>query len=147
MRVKTSELSGAALDYAMAVASGLSQFIVKNPMGFANCAEAGYWLWECPLNGPNKLQCLLIGRDYSPSTKADQIWRVIEEELGVLERRSGYFYAWKPSTRRDRVTSTFATVPGNFQACAHGATVEVAVAKCYVGSELGLEVEIPEDLT
>ena len=67
--MKTSELTGEALDRFTALAQGWE--LTKDPMAFKDDSpQAGWWIWD---------KQLLIGVDYSPSTNWHQAGELIEK--------------------------------------------------------------------
>lgn len=129
-KIKTSELTEAALDWAVATCQGLP--IQHDPMGFGpHYAEGGYWIWDDA--GPlNKRDYRLIGRQYSPST----IW---SQGGPIIERKGIGLFFDRACGNRWRATHPVAP-------CYLHASALIAAMRCYVASELGDEVEIPEKL-
>ena len=121
--MKTSELTGAALDWAVAKCEGLG----LGPRGFVvyhdNNGEPATW---------------------QPSTNWAQGGPIIErEEINLLKRDDnpwhGYAYRFgkHKKMRGQRGCEIFR---------ATGQTPLIAAMRCYVASKLGDEVEIPEEL-
>ena len=117
MKIKTSELTSAALDWAVAKCEG------KNP---------GY---EYTLFNP----VVLVGLDPSaPSTDWAQGGPIIErEEINVDVSETGT----APETK------WVATITKGNEAWVHGPTPLIAAMRCYVASKLGDNIDIPEELT
>jgi hypothetical protein len=141
--MKTSELTGAALDWAVAKCEGRT--IKPDPMGNG---DGSYWIWEetpSPKGGiiPSKSVYWRIGYGYAPSTNWSQGGPIIERE-GICLRKEPDGSGW------------YAVTDGkNFldgRCCAAGAsdgggdTPLIAAMRCYVASKLGDEVEIPKEL-
>lgn len=133
--MKTSELTGVALDWAVAKCERLP--LKLDPMGFRKDAptsiQAGWWVWD----GEGQHQ--VIGHrkthrgqedGYSPTTDWAQSGPIIERERINLwfEDRGN----WAASTPEGE--DYWSTEP------------LVAAMRCYVASKLGDEVEIPEEL-
>ena len=116
--MKTSELKGAALDWAVAECEGWE--IVPNTHRFNEELIMFKKGEEC--------QWFV---DYDPSTDWAQGGPIIErEKIDVCVDNDGWFtwYAKKGDVERG------------------GATPLIAAMRCYVQSKLGDEVEIPEEL-
>lgn len=118
MKIKTSELTGAALDWAVAMCEGLLD-------QWGVCAPAGF----------------------RPSTNWSQAGPIIEREgiatseIPPVSGGNGYIF-----TRR-WIAEKFRFPGGPRRAVAYGTTPLVAGMRCYVSSKLGDEVEIPDELT
>ncbi len=116
MKVKTSELTGAALDWAVAKAEGNVQLqydsreglIIRNILG---------WI------------------PYRPSVAWQQGGPIIEREWVSVEKRDNELH-WSATLR-------FAN--GN-RTRERGPTPLIAAMRCYVASKLGDEIEVPEEL-
>jgi len=111
--MKTSELTGAALDWAVAKCENLTN-------------------WDddrlCFINVPH-------GEDFEPSTNWAQGGPVIERERLLIQPeigKEGAGNAWY----------CVAITPHD----AYGETPLVAAMRCFVASQLGDEVDIPEEL-
>lgn len=117
MKIKTTELKGAALDYAVHVALGNST---------ASCA---YWLER-------------YSRDYCErySTNWAQGGPIIERrEIGIkinLPCSEGRQWEARPSSSAKGAEGKYG----------YGKTPLEAAMRCYVASELSNEIEIPEEL-
>ena len=118
MNIKTSELTGAALDWAVAE--------IENPKPEHYRDYEGLE-WE---------------REYSPSTDWAQGGPIIERELISVSREFSSFTnalewaAWTPAPIRD-----------DAEAFGYGPTPLIAAMRCYVASKLGDTIDIPEELT
>ena len=141
MKIKTSELTGAALDWAVATAEKLP--LRLDPMGFRrdspDALQAGWWVWfGTPFSmilgytpKSNKDQ-----RGYSPSTDWVQGGPIIEREALTVKMRH-------PNPRLWVSYNGWNHDPGF---SASGPTALIAAMRCYVASKLGDEVEVPEEL-
>lgn len=121
--MKTSELTGAALDWAVAKSAKLTIIQIKG--GFP-------YVPKYPTIG---------GQRFSPSTDWAQGGPIIERELIDLHSSSGG--CWTAEKWEYEVTSG----GGTNTHIAFGPTPLIAAMRCYVASKLGDEVEIPEELT
>lgn len=136
MKIKSCELTGAGLDWAVAKCEGLP--IRHNPMGFSMLTkEGGYWIWDD--FGPiGKRRYELIGRQFSPSTHWSQGGLIIERErIGVTTDVSDDLVRFWRAKAEDT------GIAGRPQI---GPTPLIAAMRCYVASKLGEEVNIPEEL-
>lgn len=134
MKIKTRDLSGVALDWAVATCEGFP--IRHDPMNFGRAfAEGGFWIWDD--SGPiSKRDYRLIGRQYCPSTNWAIGGPIIErEKLSVELKQHGYWMASCQYNYADE--KEFLTL---------GDTPLIAAMRCYVASKLGYEVEIPDAL-
>jgi hypothetical protein len=118
--MKTSELTGAALDWAVAKCESLDCYIedgVVHLKGQPFDTDWRYWL---------------------PSTDWAQGGPLIERELISLDCQFDVneWYAWTPAPEQE-----------TGEARARGDTPLIAAMRCYVASKLGDEVEIPKELT
>ena len=125
MKIKTNEMEGAALDWAVAKCEGIDLF------------ETEGWSYEED-TGTRK--------PYRPSTDWAQGGHIIEREgitVELLRRHEGGADLWegriyagypnKKATQNAWVTAT-------------ASTPLIAAMRCYVESKLGDAVEIPEEL-
>lgn len=120
--MKTSELSGAALDWAVAIAEGWKPERVSDARGDY------WWLFNEP-RGMNP-------KHYHPSSHWGIGGRIIERErISVALERGEPWAAWSKAVFRD-----------DAEAFGYGETPLVAAMRCYVASKLGDEVEVPEEV-
>jgi hypothetical protein len=116
MKIKTSELAGPALDWAVAKCEGYEARV----RGATNGVQ--YIQAQHPLFG---------WADWGPSTDWSQGGPIIERE----EINTNIGGQWVATMVR----------PGTSYR-GHGPTPLIAAMRCYVASKLGDEVEIPEEL-
>ena len=111
MKIKTSDLTGTALDWAVGYIMGEKLRILDRQI-----------VWP---------------EDYSPSTDWAQGGPIIEREIITLihPRWDG----WTAHKYDDRIEDESYTLDGP--------TPLIAAMRCYVASQMGDEVEIPEELT
>jgi len=121
MKIKTSELTGAALDWAVAKCEGATdEWHTDKPFfwdGVPCVREAGHDV------------------EYTPSTDWAQGGPLIERE-GISVDRAGL--AWTADLSD--------SVGGYIEHTESGPTPLIAAMRCYVASKLDDEVEIPEEL-
>ena len=120
MKVKTSELQGAALDWAVAQCEGVETKKYKDSpslffgIGFDKWRPSTDWAQGGPIIELHKIEITAWGKDQ---------WRA----------RSNWNEGYK-----DWVHVTMFEV--------YGPTPLIAAMRCYVASKLGNEVEVPEEL-
>jgi hypothetical protein len=119
--MKTSELTGAALDWAVAKAEGAD-------MSWDEVAEDFFM-------GMRHDLCFL--KEFKPSTDWAQGGPIIERE-GIMFQGAG-----DPESMTAYLRRTGYALPGCSWA---GPTHLIAAMRCYVASELGDEVDVPEEL-
>jgi hypothetical protein len=128
MKIKTSELTGAALDYAVAITNGIS------PDDICVTRERLY-RWHRNADG-EKTGSYLCGPDLLFSTKWESGGPIIEREWLCADRLMDG--RWCAAKRTDAGDSML-----HMQV---GPTPLIAAMRCYVASKLGDEVDIPEKL-
>ncbi|HDS1721766.1 DUF2591 domain-containing protein [Pseudomonas putida] len=141
--VSVGDLSGPALDWAVATVEGLP--IRRDPMAFGASANGGYWIWE---DGPNGRMQKIGGQPsktnrnaggfYSPSTDWNTLGPLILKfpiVLGNHEsgKEDGQFWG---SAHCFRSGTSFETHKG----------VMVAACRAIVAYALGVVVKVPADL-
>ena len=137
MKIKTSELTLLALDWAVAQAEGDRVFRPRlgRPDDWDGAAyragDTSDERWIVRAQVPNV--GWFADYAYNPSTSWHQAGPIIErEKIGTLwEAR----HVWSASTKWDDPTKVF-----------YGKTKLIAAMRCYVASKLGDEVEVPEEL-
>lgn len=120
MKIKTSELTGPALDWAVAKCESVEVEYLND--GITRCL-----LQVSPFTGR-----------YSPSTNPAQAWPIIERLLsqGAEIRQGG------PKAGNQRCWFKL----DSQILYSHGPNLLIAAMRCHVTSELGDEVEVPEEL-
>ncbi len=153
MKIRTQDLSGPALDWA--VATALGRTVVRDPMGFQrdapNSREAGYWIWEesssGQVSGPSQPTYQLIGRDFAPSSDWAIAGPLIEREGISLTSEARDGSLWKAQLaytrqvlflRPARLIQTYCL--------SRGPTPLIAALRCHVTSKLGDYVDVPDAL-
>lgn len=122
MKIKTSELKGIALDYAVALAEGGENFRFDT--------VSTYWI---TINGKDRALKASWAQSFIPSTNWNQAGSIIErEKIAIMCPSTGDFW--------DARANVF---PAEYW---RGETPLIAAMRCYVASKLGDEVEIPEEL-
>jgi hypothetical protein len=116
MRIKTSELTNAALDWVVAQAD-------NEDIERKQYSQPDDWVWYCR------------GVRYAPSDTWSQGGPIIErEKIDLMWQMGGRPY-WLAETQPDF----------NDQS-EEGPTPLIAAMRCYVASRLGDEVDVPEEL-
>jgi hypothetical protein len=140
--MKTSEMTGAALDWAVGVAEGLQWQNDDPEVGLYHRRDHQYRNDRLVLND----LAYYIMDDwnltlYSPSTDWAQGGPIIEREKIGIERhiRACEYHGWMAL----KDSSFEASVP---EETTWGETPLIAAMRCYVASKLGDEIEIPEEL-
>lgn len=119
MKIKTSELIGPALDWAVAKAEGYLE-------------DCNSWLYEACLEE-------VAEGSYHPSTNPSQAWPIIEQEGISIRREDEGWYA-TVGAKGEMAFTCLPTADGG------GPTSLIAAMRCWVAFKLGDEVEIPEEL-
>ena len=117
--MRTNELSGAALDWAVAEAEGF----FKDDMASVRNGVVDVFYFD----------------EYSPSTDWAQGGAIIERERICLEDAAGMYWVATMQYQNDDYDLIY-------QAEEQGTTPLVAAMRCYVASCLGDEVQLPEEL-
>jgi len=130
MKLKTEALTGAALDWA--VAEAIKPYI-KEPYRFA-IGSFG------PLFGKGYMYPMWGMRKFSPSTDWSEGGRIIERhEIGT--RRNA-----PCSQGREWEASPSITAKGAGGRFGYGPTPLIAAMRCFVASQLGDEIDVPDVL-
>lgn len=128
--MKAQDLIGPALDWAVAKCEGCTPLYENIPAGMLR----------------NRVGYLVHTTELRYSTDWSLGGPILDREINVLEKRDGYFYAWRSKRTDDKVTIDFKTIKGDREAWAYGPTMLVAGMRAYVKSKLGEEVDIPNEL-
>jgi hypothetical protein len=122
--MKTNELTGAALDWAVAKCEGGT--------GLWHDTVATYWV---KLDGKDRALSKGWAQSYLPSTDWSQGGPIIEREKLCLDIDSaGVWLAWTKQNYDDEPRHMVS-----------GPTPLIAAMRCYVASKLGDNVEIPTE--
>jgi len=129
MKIKTSELTDAALDWAVARAKG----IPAEELYIQNWGSVGKSIYRRNRDEDGKLDgTYTTGPDMLFSRKWEAGGPIVERELDMLVKQdSGQWLA---------------SVPNPKVAWYLGPTLLIATMRCYVASKLGDVVEVPEEL-
>ena len=143
MKIKTAELTGKALAYAVHMASGGSYWTRSNAKWDTN---EGYTDWVLDKSGLNRYVFdgsrsraghWEVLETWAPDTDWSQGGPIIERErVDLLHCHPGSVYHNSGVNGIASMRSLFADGP----------TVLIAAMRCYVASKLGDEVEVPEEL-
>jgi len=120
VEMKTSELTGPALDWAVAQCEGVAVEHIND--------------------GINRCLLMSMGGRYTPSTDWSQGGPIVERErISVCtEFATDEWAAWSPAPTLDNAELQ--------RAFGYGPTPLIAAMRCYVASKLGDNVDIPEEL-
>jgi hypothetical protein len=131
MKIKTSELTGAALDWAVA---HVQRKFNQGPSKYFRLIDGEIHLRYCGA---------VLNEAYSPSTNWVQGGPIIEREDLCIGRKYQCDLAYCPLN--DPAIDFWArTTAGGY--LSYGPTHLIAAMRCYVLSKLGGEVEIPKEL-
>lgn len=124
--MKASELTGQALDWAVAKCEGGT--------GLWYDSVATYWI---TIDGKDRALSKGWAQSYQPSTDWAQGGPIIEREKICLDIGSaGVWLAWNKQNYDDEPRHMVSAL-----------TPLIAAMRCYVASKLGDEVDLPEELT
>ena len=116
MKIQTSKLTGAALDWAVAKCEGVD-------------IDKYFDAWVPDPDEPH------FNKQFRPSTDWSQGGPIIEREnIGVQPIYQGY------------VVAHWSAVKELGESRRNGPTPLIATMRCYVASKLGEEIEVPEEL-
>lgn len=133
--MKTSELTGQALDWTVAKCAGLFD---------QNAIFLNGTIHKAVVLDRKQLYDMSTGEVYSPSTNWAQGGVIIEREISKLFKNVGGTYT---AQIRHEVSHPLVAhkVLSGWTNCA-GPTQLIAAMRCYVASNLGDEVKIPKEL-
>lgn len=122
MKIKTSELSGIALDWAVAKCELIQHLtsLGKTP-NYEQCDSIA-------------LSKIRLGIGYS--TDWAQGGPIIEREVISVVEEQGKDYVWFAWEKYAK----------NRNCTANGPTILITAMRCYVASKLGYEIDVPEEL-
>lgn len=127
MKIKTQDLIGAALDWAVAKAKGIDVVISQ----MAKRVEFDSYVYAEYCNSYNAGQF----HQFNPSHNWAQGGPIIEREyISVCAHLVGRWNAYLPNEKT------------SLEFLRSGPTPLVAAMRCYVASKLGDEVEIPDEI-
>ena len=118
--MKTSELTGKALDWAVAKCEGFAYLMTDKGPRYKVHGPHGGWEW------------------YGPSKHWDQAGPIIDREgIDTIHERNA----------EGEVVQIWAVLDQEQVPKYFGETPLIAAMRCFVASKLGDEVEVPDDLT
>ena len=127
--MKTNELSGIALDYAVVLALG-GEYDTYDSV-------ATHWV---KLNGESRALSRGWAQSFTPSTNWAQAGEIIETEKLSLRHYKEHNEEWFSEKQH------FGRHHKAGRSYGEGTTPLIAAMRCYVSSKLGDEVEIPKEL-
>ena len=149
-KIKTADLTGPALDWAVAKCEGRT--LKRNPMG--KQVSHGWWIWEETPSGKGGIlldksiymelgprihpKTRISSEKYSPSTDWSQGGPIIEREWICVDRLFNGQWCAAKRTLNDDDAMRHRT---------NGPTPLIAAMRCFVASRLGDEVDVPDELT
>ncbi|MDC9607189.1 phage protein NinX family protein [Xenorhabdus griffiniae] len=148
MKIKTSELTGRALDWAVALAIGMDIYICGRSrddeygwIGNYNVAAAAFKkpIITVSLCGDVHIEFQAEVKLYSPSTDWSQCGQLIDEYLDSLTRMS-IDSPWVASCKAVTVDDF------SIWKVQTGDAPKIAICRAVVAAKLGDEVEIPDEL-
>ena len=132
--MKTSELTGAALDWAVAKCEGVTD----------EWREDGPFLW----NGVPCVRCGGHDVNYRPSTEWYLAGPIIDrEDIAMSSKPDGLWAAYASKGTRLVQHGGQAVEVFNWTYKQQGYHPLIAAMRCYVASKLGDDVDVPEELT
>lgn len=126
MKIKTNELTGAALDWAVGKILGLDDETL-DPITWIETAHP--------------TRCYDYSTDWAHGGPIIEREGIATREIPPVSGGNGYIF-----TRR-WIAEMFLFPGGPRRAVAYGTTPLVAAMRCYVAPKLGDEVDVPEELT
>ncbi|PHM72325.1 phage protein NinX family protein [Xenorhabdus sp. KJ12.1] len=123
MKIKTSELTGRALDWAVAVAIGATEKTLPSGRKWMKLSDSDYYVSNHGLY------------NFDPSTDWAQCGQLIEK-YDIYPSR---FYECSENNLKKYQA-------GTGLACMRGETQKIAVCRAVVATELGREIDIPDEL-
>ena len=121
-KVKTGELTGLALDWAVAKCAG---YVEQGVYGTPEFRDSGVYLRYCDA---------VLNSCYSPTTGWAQGGPILDRERITIRQ-------WTD------MPIIHAYMPHDGAPWGAGPTPLIAAMRCYVASKLGREVEVPEELS
>lgn len=129
MKIKTSELSGERLNWAVAVAVGLKPFVQKAHYGVPDRVFI-------EVERDPEVEGSLIGKRYKPSTDWSQGGPLIERfKVDIITERDCLVSAYANDDKYQPLTEDM-----------YGSDHLIAACRAIVSSKLGDEVDVPEGL-
>lgn len=137
MKIQTSELIGPALDWAVGIANGWVTYPTDS-------IEQGKWFHTNPSIAPNGHEHnRVLCSSYRPSTDPAQGHPIIERE-GISTVRLNDLYFPKGNENGQHWEAAYKAM--NQVVTRYGPTALIAAMRCWVATQLGHEVEIPDEL-
>ena len=138
MKVKTSELTGPALDWAVAKCVGMGKLYYIDAAGRISTLKTAVMVWSMELPGDGH------GDKFSPSTDWSQAGPIIERErIKVAPNMGGSWLGQIRHVKRHPLVQNPVLSGWTNQ---HGETPLIAAMRCFVASRLGDKVDVPDEL-
>jgi hypothetical protein len=129
MKIKTSELTGAALDWAVSIAEGFR----PEQLYINKWSDSDASIYTRKFDDEGSPDGYITGPDRMYSRKWEAGGPIIEREKIVMDEFDGL---WGAGVRKD----------GTLFFLSNGPTPLIAAMRCYVASKLGDKVDVPEEL-
>lgn len=133
MKIKTTDLIRAPLDWAMAKALGYDCQFDDEVSGPWLVPQNGYLHDEMPL------------ANFSPSTRNHTVIDIMERE-GIAAWLDFDGKTWRAADKRWTLADPDSEELARMSEPCSGPTLRIAVCRCFVASKLGDEVEVPDEL-
>lgn len=139
MKIKTSDLIGAALDWAVAIATGLK----PEDIYVSNVGKDASLFRRLRDEDGNLNGRYMTGPDLLFSRKWEAAGPIIERERLCVGFKHQCDPEFCPIVDPDTICWSRTTAGGHLK---HGPTPMIAAMRCFVASKLGDEVEVPKEL-
>lgn len=137
MKIKTAELTGPALDWAVAIAKGVPPEDIQLPRKGDHPGSKRIYRRLRDQDG-NLTGGFMSGPEFLFSSKWEAGGPIIESIEGLQQK------TWLISNREGKCQAEIHNYEGDW--VAFGPTPLIAAMRCFVASKLGDEVDVPEEL-
>jgi hypothetical protein len=147
MKMKTAELAGRALDWAVAkaeghdvaIAEGTGQVVIRRQLVVDYFDPSTNWGWGGPIIEHQNVTVIRADDTYEVDEKGFTTSKRIPQWFAETSRWVGH--SLTTSYEGEQMEPTFMIAE---QAGYYGPTPLVAAMRCYVASKFGAEVDVPE---